>query len=112
MSKYIEIRTGEDWKSFLGEDTEKIIFKYSPVCGISSSTEAGFENWLSKAGDTSGYSIAKIDVIFSRELVREIAAKLGVKHESPQLLWLNKDNSIKLHASHFGISSLLANNKI
>lgn len=55
-------------------------------------------------GDASTPLFTQVMVIENRDLSNEIESRLGVRHESPQLLLL-RDGKVAWHASHFSISS-------
>ena len=42
--------------------------------------------------------------IYSRSLSRRIAKDLKIAHESPQIIWLDKEMKVKFHASHYDIN--------
>jgi len=65
-----------------------VIFKHSPRCSISALALSRFENTF----QSQEYYL--IDVVSQRELSQNIAAILGVMHESPQLLLLSKKHCI------------------
>ena len=44
-------------------------------------------------------------MIAARELSRGVAKELGVKHESPQAIWLDLSGSVRWHESHGGITA-------
>ncbi len=105
--KITEIEKIEEWESLKNKTTgssEIIIFKYSPVCGISDSVEYDFSEWFSSLSENTPVRCVKINVIDSRPLSQHIAGELQVKHQSPQLIWLAKDGSVKWHASHYDIT--------
>ncbi len=107
MKKIEQLNSIEKWESFknksLGKN-ESIIFKFSPVCPISSSVEQMFDRWTSELDESMNIEIAKVDVIGARELSRYLASDLDIKHESPQLLWLDKEGNVKWHESHYDIT--------
>jgi len=75
-----------------------VIFKHSPRCPLSSLALSRFESTF-RAMD---YYL--IDVVSQRDLSQNIAATLGIMHESPQVLLLSKKQCIH-HESHLSISS-------
>lgn len=83
---------------------ELILFKASPRCAVSLNIEHFFNGWF--AGTTADNTLKayKVDVIRNREVSQYIAAKSGIKHESPQVLWFASDGSLKWHGSHFDIN--------
>jgi len=103
VTKY-KIKSSEDWKNVKGDEKETLLFKYSPVCGISYGVERKFNKWLEELSDKNSLNYARLNVITSRSLSREIADELNVRHESPQLIWLTEDGKVKWHASHYSIT--------
>ena len=61
-------------------EPDQIIFKHSLTCGTSAYAKQ-FIDELSQTEDVIFLVVQK-----ERELSREIAEKLGIKHESPQLI--------------------------
>ena len=105
--KLVEIENIEEWekiKKEAGGSSDILIFKYSPICSISSSVEHDFNIWLSGLSDNTPIKFIKIDVIDSRPLSQFIAGELEIKHQSPQLIWLSKKGAVKWHASHYDIN--------
>ena len=107
MIETIKLNTVEQWealKSELAPPSELMIFKYSPVCSISSVVEDDLDSWLSGLPENTNIKCAKLDVIEAKAVSSKIAAELNVKHESPQLIWLTGDLKIKWTASHYDIT--------
>lgn len=95
-----------DWyemKNLAARGVEIVIFKFSPFCSVSLHTESIFDKWAEGLQDRDQLSLAKINVITSKSLSRQIADELGVVHESPQVIWLNKNLEVKWEASHYEI---------
>ena len=107
MQKIIELKNIEHWetlrKSLTLED-ELVIFKFSPVCSISSMVEEDFFTWQSSLSGKPNLKFAKVNVIDKREVSRKIADDLQVLHQSPQVIWLNGNSEVKWTASHFDIN--------
>jgi bacillithiol system protein YtxJ len=78
------------------KDGPLVIFKHSLTCPISS---AAYEQMARFDGE-----VALIEVQVARELSREIASKLGVPHESPQVIVLSK-GQVAWNASHYKITA-------
>ena len=91
----------EDAES-LAELTERsrerplVIFKHSLTCPISA---AAYEQMARFDGE-----VALIEVQVARQLSQEIEHKLGVPHESPQVIVLT-NGQVAWNASHFGITA-------
>ena len=91
----------DDTKSFeqLAERSKKqpvVIFKHSLTCPISA---AAYEQMARFSGEVS-----LIEVQRARELSREVAMRLGVAHESPQVLVLYH-GQVVWNASHFSVTA-------
>ncbi|MBT8387128.1 MAG: bacillithiol system redox-active protein YtxJ [Ignavibacteria bacterium] len=98
------INDWEDFKKKASAGYELIIFKFSPVCGISFYAESIFQDWADELQELRRIKLSKVNVISARKLSQQIAGELNVSHESPQVIWLNKDFSIKWNASHYEIN--------
>lgn len=73
-----------------------VLFKHSLTCPISA---AAYGQMAGFAGE-----VALIEVQRARELSREIANRLGVAHESPQVIVL-RNGQVVWNASHFAITA-------
>ena len=97
----------KEWKELINNsssDYELIIYKHSPICGLSQLAENTLDEWCKKHRDINHIKILKVDVISSRSLSRRIAKDLKIVHESPQLIWLDRELKVKFHASHYDIN--------
>ncbi|BDD03039.1 bacillithiol system redox-active protein YtxJ [Aureibacter tunicatorum] len=99
-----ELETSEQLKVALelSEKQPVMLFKHSTRCPISSMAlkrmESGWDE--AKAGDLQPYFL---NLIMHREVSNEIEHRLGVRHESPQVL-LIKSKKCVYNASHDAIS--------
>ena len=73
-----------------------VLFKHSNTCPISAMAYQRMKQCAS--------GIALVVVQRSRELSREVEARTGVQHESPQVLVLRRGQSV-WSASHFDITA-------
>ncbi len=98
----IEITSERDLEHAIEKSFEEkvLIFKHSTRCGISRMALRGFERDLEQSSYDSYYYL---DLIAHKSLSNEIAEKFGVKHESPQLLYI-QNGEVELHQSHHKIS--------
>ncbi|HSS22289.1 MAG TPA: bacillithiol system redox-active protein YtxJ [Pyrinomonadaceae bacterium] len=80
-----------------------VIFKHSLTCSISASV---YEEMAAFDGE-----VALIEVQKSRELSEEIASRLGVVHESPQVIVL-RNGQVVWNASHFNITAGAVENAV
>ena len=95
------------WKELIKNspnDYELIIYKYSPICGLSNLADNILDDWRNVHSDNKQIKILKVDVVFSKSLSRRIAKDLKVVHESPQIIWLDREMKVKFHASHYDIN--------
>ena len=79
------------------------IFKHSTTCPVSAHAIERVNEYVSAAGDR-GPAFYMVKVIESRVVSNEIANRLGVQHESPQLI-LVKDGKAVWDESHYRIDS-------
>jgi bacillithiol system protein YtxJ len=73
-----------------------VFFKHSLTCPISA---AAYDEMAEFEGE-----VALIEVQRARELSREMEHRLGVTHESPQVIVL-RSGQVVWHASHFEITA-------
>ncbi|MGI9065849.1 MAG: bacillithiol system redox-active protein YtxJ [Pyrinomonadaceae bacterium] len=73
-----------------------VIFKHSLTCPISSAAYAQMEEFQGE--------VALVEVQLAGALSREIEGRLGVAHESPQVIVLSK-GQVTWNASHFKITA-------
>jgi bacillithiol system protein YtxJ len=78
-----------------------LIFKHSTQCPISAQAYEEFTDFLE---GFNNLSCGTVLVIENRRLSNAIAARFGVRHESPQAL-LIKEGRVVWHASHWSITS-------
>lgn len=102
MNKAVYINSIDEWeriKSAYKSLNEIIIFKFSPICAQSLDIEREVIKWFQKES-TDNTAMVCINVISNRFLSMSIAFETGVAHESPQIIWLNKEGKVKFTASH------------
>lgn len=106
MITTLELMNSQDLDNLISQGKhgqELIVFKYSSICSVSYTAHNIFDGWLESLKDNSDLTILKVDVIKRRELSNKIELQTGVRHESPQVIWL-KNGEVKWYASHFEIS--------
>ena len=96
-----KLESMEDLDAAIEESkTKKVaLFKHSTRCSISSMVLSKFERAVEKSDKDVSYYF--LDLIAHRDISNEIANRLDVEHQSPQLLVLENGLVIK-HASHNG----------
>lgn len=90
-----------DLEGVLADPSPVLIFKHSTACPVSAHAHREFQAWLDS--DDPKPRTALVRVIEERPLSREIAARLGVTHQSPQAI-LVADGRAHWHASHSDIT--------
>lgn len=76
------------------------IFKHSVSCGISSMTKFQLESgWDIDAESLDFYYL---DLLANRAISNKVADQFGIRHQSPQLILLNK-GKVVYDTSHHGI---------
>ena len=110
-----EIKTLNDWqkiKSDQKNNKEIILFKYSPICSVSFTAGRILEEWLNNNNVDTNFIAAKINVIESREVSNNVERETGIRHESPQIIWINSKGEVKWKESHFGITESNLNKQL
>lgn len=87
------------------------VYKHSTVCPVSARAADQYHDFADNFADvdtdedasTPSPLFTQVMVIENRDLSNEIESRLGIRHESPQLLLL-RDGKVTWHASHFSIS--------
>jgi bacillithiol system protein YtxJ len=84
----------------LSHHRPQVIFKHSTSCSISSISKSRFEN----SGDSlSSADVYYLDLLSYRTVSNNIAEKLGVHHESPQVIVII-NGEVTYDESHLDIS--------
>lgn len=95
---------GDDFDAALTQAATRplVIFKHSTTCGISMQAYEEVDRFLE--GTPSTADVYLVDVHASRAVSNEIAARLHIRHASPQVL-LIRDGTVRWHASHFRVTA-------
>lgn len=98
MENFIRITDKKSFEEMAERSKERavVIFKHSLTCPISA---RAYEQMAEFEGE-----VALIEVQLSRELSTEIENRLGVAHESPQVIVL-RNGQVVWNASHFDITA-------
>jgi bacillithiol system protein YtxJ len=78
-----------------------LIFKHSRTCGTSA---MAFDELEEVTHRSPSLHVVVVDVLTDRALSREIAARFGIRHESPQVLLLS-GGDVRWHASHYRVTA-------
>lgn len=98
-----ELQENQEFERFLERSrTDRVlIFKHSTQCSVSSEA---YEEVKRFADSTVNLPCGVIFVIENRELSNTIAARLGVRHESPQAIVVENGRPV-WNASHWSITA-------
>lgn len=83
------------------EEPLAVVYKHSPRCGISRGALIEVQQF---AAGHLAVPVYLLDVIAQRQLARHLAERLGVRHQSPQVI-LVRDGRAVWHASHYRVSA-------
>jgi len=95
------------WENIFNQNNngnQKIIFKTSHRCGVSHFVKMQFNSWVKELPNDTKLDIYEIDVVFQRDISNRIAEDTQVRHQSPQVIWINSDGSVKCNLHHGEIS--------
>ena len=99
-----ELTELKQWEELWENSGEKpvVVFKHSTTCPVSANALSEFEAYLAdKPNEAADYVLVK--VIESRPISNRIAEDTGVKHESPQIIWI-ADKAKQWTASHWSVT--------
>ncbi len=93
--------TPDGWNNLLASSRSKtvVIFKHSPACSVSTYVLDTFRDFVS---DRDALEYAVVDVIGNRELSNDIAQRMAIPHESPQVIAIANEQPV-WSASHWAI---------
>jgi bacillithiol system protein YtxJ len=78
-----------------------LIYKHSPRCGVSLTAAEEVRRF---ADAEPAVPVYVLDVVRDRGLAREVARRLGIRHESPQAILL-REGEVVWEASHRGVTA-------
>lgn len=93
----------QDFERVLQSESLLLIFKHSTRCPISSAALGRFSRYIDEAG-AAAPPACLINVVECRPVSNEAAARLGVPHQSPQLI-LTRNGAALWNASHGAITA-------
>ncbi|MGM8365641.1 bacillithiol system redox-active protein YtxJ [Virgibacillus sp. W0181] len=99
-----EITTIEEWDEILNNSTSKdqIILKHSTTCPVSTNALDEYNAYLEdQPNENIDYTLVKVRE--SRPVSNKIEEDLGVKHESPQIIYI-KDQKKYWSTTHWSIT--------
>ena len=80
-----------------------LLLKVSSLSTVSFVAEKFVDMWADGIHEAE-VECFKIDVINSKEVSDVVSVEFGIKHESPQLIWIKPDGEIGWHGHHHEIS--------
>lgn len=99
-----ELKTVDDLNRLVEASSAEpvLIYKHSLTCGTSAMAFEEIRDLV--AGAPIGARLGVVMVQPARALSNDIAARFGVRHETPQIL-LVRDGRVVWHASHFRVTA-------
>lgn len=99
MAVFKEITCSQELGQILDESCQRqiILFKHSTTCPTSSRAWREVQNFIKESSDE--VLVGMIKVIESRPVSNQAAEKLGLKHQSPQIILIS-ERQVLWHASH------------
>jgi bacillithiol system protein YtxJ len=94
------IKESEELERVLNAE-KAVLYKHSPICGVSAAAKNEVERFVADHTDIPVYVI---DVRAQRQLSREVADRLAIRHESPQAIVIKNARPV-WNASHFDITA-------
>ena len=94
------VRDEDELEGLLAEPVA-VLYKHSPLCGLSAIAAGEVRSFID---DSPGTPVYLLDVIRQRGLAREVERRLGIRHESPQAIVLRQGDPV-WNASHRGVTA-------
>jgi len=100
LSPLRTLSTTEELERAIEQSSQRpaVIFKHSPTCGISAQAFESISEWL--AGEVPDADFYVVPVQASRALSTDLARRFGIRHESPQVMVIDR-GEVRWHGSHF-----------
>lgn len=97
----------DEWHRLIAEKRDErdlVVFKVSHLCGMSFMADQQVEEWIAGVDTPLGVDIYKVDVHSGRPISNLIEEEFGIRHESPQILWIGEGGRVRWHGSHRAIT--------
>ncbi|PZE21792.1 bacillithiol system redox-active protein YtxJ [Paenibacillus xerothermodurans] len=104
MAQWREITSNEEWNQLFEGSVNKpvVVLKHSTTCPVSANALHEFDNYLSKTPNAD-VEYVLVKVIESRPVSNQIAENTGVKHASPQILYVKNKEAV-WNTSHWSVT--------
>lgn len=101
---YREIKTAQEWEDAFKRSEERpvVVFKHSTTCPVSANAHEEYNSYLN-GSPREDVDYVLVKVIESRPVSNQIAEDTGVKHESPQIIYIDKKAKVWT-ASHWSVT--------
>jgi len=109
---FTEISTIEQWENALEGTSSKpaLLFKHSTSCSISAAAQEELSAYLNEErNENVNYYLVK--VIESRPVSNQIAEDLSVRHQSPQIIYID-NKTAKWDKTHWSITHSLLSDRL
>lgn len=91
----------EDVEQAITSNPIVVLFKHSPLCGTSSRAR---KQVAAFAEQHTAIPVFVVDVVEERNVSRYISERLGIRHQSPQVIVMRDGRAI-WNASHFRVTT-------
>jgi bacillithiol system protein YtxJ len=104
MTEWREITTENEWNELYEGTAEKpvLVIKHSTTCPVSANALQEYEAYL-KNQPSENVDYVLVKVIESRPVSNQIAEDTGVKHASPQVIFIKNKESV-WNTSHWAVT--------
>jgi len=104
MTQWKEITKIEEWNELLEGSAQKpfVVLKHSTACPVSTNALDEYESYLHKQPNAE-VEYVLVKVIESRPVSNQIAEDTGVKHASPQILYIKNKEAV-WNTSHWSVT--------
>lgn len=98
-SPFRTISTTDELDRALAQSSRRplVIFKHSPTCGISAQAFESITEWMTLETRDADFYIVPVPA--SRAISTLLAQRFGIRHESPQVLVIDR-GEVSWHGSH------------
>ncbi|KFZ40429.1 MULTISPECIES: bacillithiol system redox-active protein YtxJ [Thermoactinomyces] len=104
MEPYVLIENRGQLEEVLAGYDRLLLFKHSTRCPVSAQAFDEFQRFLKNTDADRRVPAAVVHVIEQREVSDAVSERFGIRHESPQVMWI-KDGKVCWHTSHSNITA-------
>jgi bacillithiol system protein YtxJ len=103
LEPYVLIESREQLEEVLDGYERLLLFKHSTRCPVSAQAFDELQRFLNTDAGRR-VPAAVVHVIEQREVSNAVSERFGIRHESPQVMWI-KEGKVCWHTSHSNITA-------